>query len=74
MDGWTKNSLKCTTSHSGKDTGEMVIFGKRTVYIKGYGGKYSGIRWKDTFRFSILWNLKNSLTYSPFPATIKIEC
>ena len=37
MDGWTKNSLKCTTSHSGKDTGEMVIFGKRTVYIKGMG-------------------------------------
>ena len=51
MDGWTKNSLKCTTSHSGEDTGEMVIFGERTVYIKGMGGKYTGIRWKDTFRF-----------------------
>ena len=22
------------------------------------GGKYQSIRWKDTFGFSILWNLK----------------
>ena len=46
MDGWTKNSLKCTTSHSGGDIGEIVIFGKRTVnrkgmgaYIRAYGGR-----------------------------------
>ena len=58
MDGWTKNSLKCTTSHSGKDTGKMELFGKGTVNRKGMGGKYQSIRWKDTFRFSIFWNLK----------------
>jgi hypothetical protein len=35
-----------------------VSGGQTTVYIKGMGGKYKGIRWKDTFRFSIFWNLK----------------
>ena len=37
MDGWTKNSLKCTTSHSGGDTGEIVIFGQTTVNRKDMG-------------------------------------
>ena len=37
MDGWTKNSLTCTTSHSGKDTGKMELFGKGTVNRKGMG-------------------------------------
>jgi len=29
VDGWTKNSLKCTTSHSSGDTGEIVIFSQK---------------------------------------------
>ena len=37
MDGWSKNRLKCTTSHSGGDTGEMVIFDETTVNRKGMG-------------------------------------
>ena len=53
MDGWTKNLLKCTKSHSSGDIGEMELFGHKTVYGKGMGGKYQSIRWKDTFGFSI---------------------
>ncbi len=37
MDGWTKNLLKCTTSHSSGDIGEIVIFSQRTVYGQGMG-------------------------------------
>ena len=40
MDGWTKNLLKCTKSHSSGDIGEMELFGHKTVYGKGMGGKY----------------------------------
>jgi hypothetical protein len=29
-----------------------------TANIKSIGVKYQSIRWKDTFGFSILWNLK----------------
>jgi hypothetical protein len=32
--------------------------GWKQINGNGMGGKYTGIRWKDTFRFSILWNLK----------------
>ena len=54
----SKNSSKLISRYSVKDTGEMVIFGKRTVNRKDMGGKYQSIRWKDTFGFSIFWNLK----------------
>ena len=40
-----------------------VYGGKGTVYIKGMGGRYSGIRWKDTFRFSNISKLKNFQNY-----------
>ena len=73
MDGWTKNSLKCTTSHSGKDTGKMELFGKGTVNRKGMGGKYQSIRWKDTFRFSILWDLKILLHIVLFLPQLKLN-
>ena len=44
----------------GEDLGSMLeCGGKGTVYRNDMGGKYTGIRWKDTFRFSIFWNLKN---------------
>jgi hypothetical protein len=36
-----------------------VLVVKRTVNRKGMGGGYESIRWKNTFGFSILWNLKN---------------
>ena len=63
MDGWTKNLLKCTTSHSSGDIGEIVIFSQRTVYGKGMGVNIWGIDTKDTFGGSNLVKSKNSLVY-----------
>ncbi len=67
MEGWTKNLLKCTTSHSSGDIGEIVIFSQTTVNRKCMGGKYQSIRWKDTFGFSIFWNIKSLDDLEPEP-------
>ena len=61
MDGWTKNSLKCTTSHSSGDIGEMVLFGHRTVYGKGMGGQISEHTVEGYFWVFNLVESKNSL-------------
>ena len=43
----------------GEDLGSMLeCGGQRTVYGKGMGVNIWGIDTKDTFGFSILWNLK----------------
>jgi hypothetical protein len=42
------------------ECGGGVSGGQTTVNRKVMGGKYSGIRWKDTFRLSNLSKSKNS--------------
>ena len=61
MDGWTKNSLKCTTSHSSGDIGEMVIFSQKDSIWKGYGGQISEHTVEGYFWVFNLVESKNSL-------------
>ena len=63
MDGWTKNLLKCTKSHSSGDIGEIVIFSQKDSICKGYGGQISEHTVERYFWVFNLVESKNSLVY-----------